>query len=89
VASVANEEVEHLKLSLAVVESECRKDGYYLAIIKDGELKGSVICVKSENGRLFLPITNSLITESYYDVIDNTRVDEVSVGNYIKDSESP
>jgi len=86
---VANEEVEHLKLSLAVVESECRKDGYYLAIIKDGELKGSVICVKSENGRLFLPITNSLITESYYDVIDNTRVDEVSVGNYIKDSESP
>ena len=88
-ASVANEEVEHLKLSLAVVESECRKDGYYLAIIKDGELKGSVICVKSENGRLFLPITNSLITESYYDVIDNTRVDEVSVGNYIKDSESP
>ena len=46
--SVANVEVEPLKLSLAVVESECRKDGYYYA----KRFNGNFVIVKSVNGLL-------------------------------------
>ena len=88
-ASVVNEEVVHLKLSLAVVESECRKDGYYLAIIKEGEFKGGVFAVKSKNGELFTTVlTGSPICPSFCDVLIDTRVDEVYVANYLENSES-
>lgn len=87
-ASVANVEVEPLKLSLAVVESECRKDGYYLAIVKEGDLKGSIISVKSKNGMLFRTIFSSPISEMHCDVLINTRVDEMYIANYFENSES-
>ena len=47
-ASVVNVEVVHLKLSSVVVESECRKDGYYYA----KQFNGNFVIVKSVNGLL-------------------------------------
>ena len=47
-ASVVNVEVVHLKLSSVVVESECRRDGYYYA----KRFNGNFVIVKSVNGLL-------------------------------------
>ena len=47
-ASVVNVEVVHLKLGSAVVESECRRDGYYYA----KRFNGNFVIVKSVNGLL-------------------------------------
>lgn len=78
-AFVENVEVEPLKSSLAVVESDYRLDGYYLAIVKEGILKGNVICVYSKEGKLFTNFKGSPISSTYCDVIISTRLDEVGI----------
>ena len=77
------------------MESECRKDGYYLAIVKEGSYKGRVISVLSKNGRLFYyPMNPSMnpsdffwyaLSAEYLNVLIDTRVDEVYVSNYSQD----
>ena len=81
-ASVANEEVEHLKLSSAVVELECRKDGYYLALAQ-----GSIIAIYSKNGISYAARSRVRILQNIHVFID-TRLDEVYISNYFKAQES-
>ena len=80
------------------MESECRKDGYYLAIVKEGSYKGRVISVLSKNGRLFYyPMNPSMnpsdlcwnaLSPDYCDVLIDTRIDEVYISNYFENTES-
>ena len=70
------------------MSDDVRKDGYYLAIVKEGDLKGSIISVKSKNGMLFRTIFSSPISEMHCDVLINTRVDEMYIANYFENSES-
>ena len=89
-ASVVNVEVEHLKLSLAVVESECRRDGYYYA----KRFNGNFVIVKSVNGLLITLDGHYLAPwDVDYVEIDSRRDNlkdmyEMRIAHHSKDKES-
>lgn len=89
-ASVENVEAEHLKLSLAVAESECRRDGYYYA----KRFNGIFVIVKSVNGLLITLDGHYLAPCDVVYVEINSRRDnlkdmyEMRIAHYSKDKES-
>ena len=65
-----------------MAESECRKDGYYLALAQ-----GSIIAIYSKNGIAYSARSRVRILQNIH-IFINTRLNEVYISNYFKTQES-
>ena len=95
-ASVVNVEVELLKSSLAVVESECRKNGFYLASCIEANGQTYMESVYSLDGKLYFantacPVPPERVVEVFIDSLvmrENIRYNEVHITNNLENCES-
>ena len=75
-----------------MAELECRKDGYYLALVKDSFHTGNkerVIAVLSKNGKLYSSDGFEIWSKNVITVFEYCYLSEMYISNYSQNYQSP